>query len=76
MSRTYHHGLIQHKPWHKHPPGYHWASVTPSWWTRLYMNRPKRCRDARMLKRVIAGSLDADAAPWELGSHKPHNYYW
>ena len=74
MSRTHHHG--EWKPWVKRPPGAYWAGMTPSWWTKLFMNRPKRRRDSRRLHGVLSGRLDPDDTTWELGSHKPHNYYW
>jgi hypothetical protein len=74
MSRTHHHG--EWKPWVKRPAGAYWASMTPGWWTKTFMNRPKRRRDARMLRGVLVGSVDMDAAVWELGNHKPHYYYW
>lgn len=74
MSRTLHHGSW--KPWVKRPSGAHWASMTPGWWTRLYMTRPKRTASRRLLDKIAADRLDADAVAFPLGNHKPHVYFW
>jgi hypothetical protein len=74
MSRTYHHS-------------YQWGSrnffklsnkagPTPGWWVTIFMNRPKRHHDARLLDAVCADKVDADEALYELGNHRPHIYYW
>ncbi len=74
MSRTHHHGGW--KPWVRRPTGIHWTSMTPGWWTRLYMNRPKRRRDSQMLHSIRTDQIDPDSVAWGLGNHKPHEYYW
>jgi hypothetical protein len=74
MSRTHHHG--EWKPWVKRPAGAYFASMTPSWWTRLWMNRPKRHQDKKTIRGVRSGRVDPDSAVWELGNHKPHQYFW
>lgn len=55
---------------------WHWMT-TPSWWTRLMMNRPQRVCSKQWERMVVRGSIDsledADAPP--LGK-KPHIYYW
>lgn len=75
MSRTYHHGSWN-KPWVKRPIGAYWASVTPSWWTRLFMNRPKRAAIHHLERKIVTEGVDVDNVPFPLGSRKPHNYYW
>lgn len=49
--------------------------MTPSWYIRDFMNRPKRHRDNMTLRSVIKGCTDPDEAIWEL-NRKPHIYYW
>lgn len=48
---------------------------TPSWWTKLYMNRPKRRENRRLCKMALSG-VDADELNFPLGNRKPHVYYW
>lgn len=48
---------------------------TPSWWTNLYMNRPKRRENRRLCKKVLGG-VEADELVFPLGNRKPHVYYW
>lgn len=74
MSRTHHHGSW--KPWVKRPPGADFVSAAPSRWTNTFMTRPKRRRDDFKLKKIYNQSVDSDAVAWELGSRKPHIYYW
>ncbi len=51
---------------------WHWMS-TPSWWTRLVMNKPKR-RACRLWENTrTLDNLD-DVCP-DYGN-KPHIYYW
>lgn len=52
---------------------WHWMA-TPSWWTRLTMNRPQR-REGRAWERKIHFQDLEDADPPGV-SHKPHIYYW
>jgi hypothetical protein len=73
MSRTYHHG--EWKPWVKRPVGTRFIMMTPSWWTAMTMNKPKRHRDNLMLRGVLMGTINVDATVWELGNHKPHRYF-
>lgn len=73
MSRTRHHG--QWKPWVKRPAGAHFCNMEPSWWTRMFNNRPKRRRIKKTLHGVLSGRLDADDTAWELGNNKPHLYF-
>ena len=55
---------------------YHWMS-TPSWWTRLVMNRPQR-RAGRIWERNAAHTVkeELDVLDTPSVSHKPHQYYW
>lgn len=56
---------------------WHWMGSTPSWWTRMMMNRPQR-REAHLWEREV------EKTPFEEleevikpnVSHKPHKYYW
>jgi hypothetical protein len=52
---------------------WHWMS-TPSWWTRLTMNRPQR-RQGKLWERAVLFEDIEEADPPGVG-HKPHNYYW
>lgn len=47
----------------------------PRWWDVLFHRRPARRRDTQLLRRIMQGA-DPDGIVWELGTHKPHNYYW
>lgn len=54
----------------------HWMS-TPSWWTRLTMNKPQR-REGRMWEHeVVKSCIDVleEADPPGVGK-KPHIYYY
>jgi len=55
---------------------WHWMT-TPSWWTRMTMNRPQR-REAHLWEHeVVRTSLeDLEELDKPNVSHKPHNYYW
>lgn len=89
MSRTYkdkHPKLIY--PQYYSVPGaklpkrkdseWHWLEATPSWWTRMMMNRPQR-REAHLWEREAekAQTLeDIEDLDTPNCSHKPHHYYW
>ena len=49
-----------------------WLGSTPSWWTRLMMNRPMRARGRAWEHAVLR---DVELEPPGV-SHKPHHYYW
>lgn len=53
----------------------HWQYSTPSDWTRLQMNVPRRRKNKRDCKKVLQGA-DVEGMWFELGNHKPHSYYW
>lgn len=55
---------------------HHWMS-TPSWWTRLVMNRPQR-RAGRIWEHTAAHTAkeELDVLDTPSVSHKPHQYYW
>lgn len=54
---------------------WHWLNSTPSWWTRLMMNRPQR-RAGRVWEHTVLKELDLeDCDPPGVG-HKPHVYYY
>lgn len=48
---------------------------TPSWWTRLYMTRPRRLENKSSCRAILRGA-DPDGMNFRLGNHKPHEYYW
>lgn len=56
---------------------WHWMGSTPSWWTRLTMNRPQR-REAHLweheVSRTPVDNLEEVDKP--NTSHKPHIYYY
>jgi hypothetical protein len=55
---------------------YHWMT-TPSWWTRLTMNRPQRLEGHLWERDVVKKDLDSLEEEDPPGvSHKPHIYYW
>lgn len=58
---------------HRSSYDYHGFS-TPSWWTRLKMNRPQR-RKYHLDERKILVS-DVDNFDFEDFGKKPHEYYW
>lgn len=56
---------------------YHWVSNTPSWWTRLFMNRPQRAAAHTWEKRVVHLPVDLlEEVDLPNVSKKPHKYYW
>ncbi len=82
MARTFHHSRkfgkygwlkLGHKG--RQQVGY-FMGATPSWYTRLYMNRPKRMDDRALLRRVAAGKIDTENVTFALGNHRPHVYFW
>jgi len=48
---------------------------TPSWWTKLFMNRPKRRLNKRLCQKVERG-VHPDEIVWPVGNRKPHEWYW
>jgi hypothetical protein len=54
---------------------WHWVSNTPSWWTRLTMNRPQR-RAGRVWEQKVLLETDLEETDPPGVSHKPHHYYW
>jgi hypothetical protein len=53
---------------------WHWLSATPSWWTRLTMNRPQRRAGRVWEQKVLLEDLEETDPPGV--SHKPHCYYY
>ncbi len=57
---------------------WHWQS-TPSWWTRIFMNRPQRIASKRWEREIVKYSFwdiaNDDFDPPLIGD-KPHTYYW
>ena len=53
---------------------WHWMG-TPSWWTRLYMNRPQR-RKGRVWERKVLFVTDLEIADPPLAGRKPHIFFW
>lgn len=57
---------------------WHWLEATPSWWTRMMMNRPQR-REAHLWEREVSKAQnieDLEDLDTPNCSHKPHQYYW
>ncbi len=52
---------------------WHWMS-TPSWWTRLCMNRPERRANKLRERNILISNVDEFDFP-DLG-HRPHIYFW
>ena len=51
---------------------YHWMA-TPSWWTHMFMVRPRRSRENQSLKMLPEDLEDFDFVDTK---RKPHKYYW
>ena len=54
---------------------WHWLNSTPSWWTRLMMNRPQR-RAGRVWEHKVLKQQDLEDCDPPLVGHKPHIYYY
>jgi hypothetical protein len=54
---------------------WHWISNSPSWWTRLVMNRPQR-RAGRVWEHEVLKQTDLENCDPPGVGHKPHIYYW
>lgn len=52
----------------------HWMS-TPSWWTRLMMNRPAR-REAHLLEVAALKAQNLEEFDFPDKGYLPHQYYW
>ncbi len=74
MSRTYHHSRKWGKR-HAVKLGF-WHKDEPRWFVHMFNIVPKRRQDARLLTRIATGRTDPDDAAFNLGSRKPHEYYW
>jgi hypothetical protein len=48
---------------------------TPSWWTNIYMNRPKRRENKHLCRKIVTGSVTEETV-FPVGNGKPHTYYW
>lgn len=53
---------------------WHWMT-TPMWWVRLVMNKPKRCLEHVLEKKVLKCSSIEDFDFFNIGK-KPYIYYW
>jgi len=53
---------------------WHWMS-TPSWWTRLMMNRPQRAA-GRLWEKKVVHEADLENVDKPSVSKKPHQYFW
>ena len=51
---------------------YHWMS-TPSWWTHMFMIRPRRSRETQSLRVLPENLEDFDFVDTK---RKPHKDYW
>jgi hypothetical protein len=52
-----------------------WCQSTPSWWVRMFMNKPKR-RECRLWEQSLKTLADLEDADCPDYGHKPHLYYW
>ena len=52
-----------------------WMRSTPSWYTRLMMNKPKR-RQCRLWEHSLHTVVDLEEADCPDYGRKPHIYYW
>lgn len=52
-----------------------WLKSTPSWWTRLTMNKPQR-RKCRLWEAKVKYMVDLEETDCPFFKNKPHNYYW
>lgn len=50
---------------------WHWQG-TPSWWTRMFMIRPRRTAENRQLRNIV----DIDEFDFVDVKRKNHVYYW
>ena len=50
---------------------HHWMG-TPSWWTRMFMRRPRRARENQSLRNIH----DVEDFDFVDTGRKPHNYYY
>ena len=75
MSRTKHHGIKAKK--RTYGDARRWLPATPSWWTRLMMNKPQR-RLASIWQRNTEKTAIKDLPDVDKPPHgkKPHIYYW
>ena len=73
MSRTEHHGDNAKR--RRFGRNWRWLQTTPSWWTRLMMNRPQR-RAVKLWERDTAKSNDMEAVDKPPHGKKPHWYFW
>jgi hypothetical protein len=83
MSRTDHHSERwghQHRFADRSDRGYGFSrrgvGEAPGWHVRLYDSRPGRMEDRALLRRILAGLVDADAAVFRLGGRRPHTWWW
>lgn len=53
---------------------YDMYSKSPSWWTRLYMNRPKRRHCRAWERKVLFEDVEETDCP--DFKNKPYRYYW
>lgn len=53
---------------------WHWMS-TPSWWTRLFMNRPQRSRSNQYMRQITL-DVNLEEIDPPLVGNKPHVYYY
>lgn len=56
---------------------WNWLQSTPSWWTRMMMNRPQR-REAHLWEQEAAHTAIENLEELDTPNttHKPHKYYY
>lgn len=53
---------------------YCWYKKTPSWWSRMFMNRPQRHKGRQWERKVLFEDIEDTDPPGV--SRKPHIFYW
>lgn len=48
---------------------------TPAYWHLIYHTRPRRHRNKAGCRKLLRGA-DPEAAIWDLGNSRPHEYFW
>jgi len=65
------------KPRNYLDPDHNWYSATPSWWTRLMMNRPQRAEAHKWEQNAKHTPIDQlEELDTPSVSRKPHVYFW
>jgi hypothetical protein len=61
---------------HAFNPDNHWFKATPSWWTKVFMTKPKRAKCRNWEKQTLRLQNIEDFTICPDFGNKPHLYYW